>query len=947
MRSKHLHDVDAGGVDKLVEKQLKRKGKELSVDDDFVDDSPKVPSVKKPKVSPSSSKPKKKKPSKKVPKLVHQKISIKNGPYFAQQNIDYGVLRFHSLCDPSIPSQIQALLSPNALRYELTKSTDSYFSVLFKGEKLNFSLREFGLITGLNCVNKFSDYGYTSTYVSPLMNTYFPNKERVEKWHLKNVVTNKAWANDVDAVKLCILYMLEFFVCPSDKDHVTFIDKFMFFLIESGNFESYPWGIKSFKQVIESVRHRLNPHVHSYLIRGCSLALQVWLYECCSSVSTELATRCSESIPRILRWSATKGQIWLTAIEEKMIKPEWIKFTNMIESGEELGVLNLPDKIQYEDEHGAQPSHVPTAASPSFEPKYTDCQEDIESVSSKLRKLEKGIVQVDGKLDAYRKAVFEELSSLREFIDQSLKGVMNVINKRFDLDESKFAGSSTKNNYQHQGENNQQFQFNAGNQLHGSTSNTTTISPEHFQPHVDLYPDFQEAAEAYKAEGEVPQSPIHGVTVTEVVPEGIDKKVVPEGIDNKGLTLDDFELPENLSQLVMYGEPIPDESTPVHPGRTRQPGKHARSPFTSLYSSGGSTSVGPKFFYLKHPFTSVIGENVDPELTERFTNWLYIRSDKVSRRRKYYFSKKDNQIKPWLDFGCEKIDKKDWFYDLAHPGQVINNTHIDVIMYYLRKRGKYGPNNNTRFTTTDCLFKTKIERIYDKFISSPPEQRYSVVKPEDDVGEYILGYRILANVAWDLVDYVLIPVNLVENFHWLLLVFDIKDRQLYVYDSMVRANRHKTVETLVDKFSIIIPLYLSCTGFYGKRKDIDFKTTKAYIEKPVTDPLDIQWMVAEIPQQKEGSVDCGVFVAAFAEYVSLGDLAIPKEDLSDIDQHCRCYGALLWDYATKKQEDGSISESEVTGRLARRKGALDYSSNTVKLHIHYNLDTIYVECILY
>uniref|UniRef100_A0A1U7VQP2 Uncharacterized protein LOC104219699 n=1 Tax=Nicotiana sylvestris TaxID=4096 RepID=A0A1U7VQP2_NICSY len=118
---------------------------------------------------------------------------------------------------------------------------------------------------------------------------------------------------------------------------------------------------------------------------------------------------------------------------------------------------------------------------------------------------------VDVKLDAYRKDVFEELSSLREFIDQSLKGVMNVINKRFDLDESKFAGSSTKNNYQHQGDNNQQFQFNAGDQLHGSTSNTATISPEHFQPHVDLYPDFQEAAEAYKAEhlqGNIEEEPV-------------------------------------------------------------------------------------------------------------------------------------------------------------------------------------------------------------------------------------------------------------------------------------------------------------------------------------------------------------------------------------------------------------------------------------------------------
>ncbi|XP_016457922.1 uncharacterized protein LOC107781697 isoform X3 [Nicotiana tabacum] len=59
-----------------------------------------------------------------------------------------------------------------------------------------------------------------------------------------------------------------------------------------------------------------------------------------------------------------------------------------------------------------------------------------------------------------------------------------------------------------------------------------------------------------------------------------------------------------------------------------------------------------------------------------------------------------------------------------------------------------------------------------------------------------------------------------------------------------------------------------------KRKAIDFKTTKAYIEKPVTDPLNIQWMVAEIPQQKERSLDCGVFMAAFAEYVCIGDLSI-------------------------------------------------------------------------
>nr|XP_016502528.1 PREDICTED: uncharacterized protein LOC107820707 [Nicotiana tabacum] len=399
---------------------------------------------------------------------------------------------------------------------------------------------------------------------------------------------------------------------------------------------------------MESVRHRLNPRVHSYLIRRCSLALQVWLYECFSTVSTELATRCSDSIPRILRWSATKGQIWLTAFEEKMIKPEWIKvFFHTTESGEKIGVLTLPNKIDYEDEQGAPSSEVPNADSPTLEPKHTDCQEDKESVAKKLRKLEKGIEQVDRKLEDFRKAVFEELHDLRVFIDDYVKSVLNLINMRYDVDETKFAGSSTKNNDQQQGVNNQQFQFNIGDQVHASTSNTAAVCLEHVPAHVDLYSEFQEAAEVKQADIEDinTQSPIHRVTVAAQIEQVIEKQinegedtqhvdeVVSEGsdIDKKGVTLYDFELPDNLTQLVKYGEPIPDESTPIHPGRTKQPGKHARSPFIPLYSSGGSNSIGPKFFYLKHPFTTLIGENVDSDVLDKFNKWLYHRSDKVSK----------------------------------------------------------------------------------------------------------------------------------------------------------------------------------------------------------------------------------------------------------------------------------------------------------------------------
>nr|XP_009618736.1 uncharacterized protein LOC104110883 [Nicotiana tomentosiformis] len=196
---------------------------------------------------------------------------------------------------------------------------------------------------------------------------------------------------------------------------------------------------------------------------------------------------------------------------------------------------------------------------------------------------------------------------------------------------------------------------------------------------------------------------------------------------------------------------------------------------------------------------------------------------------------------------------------------------------------------------------TRIEQIYERYINAPANRKLVVVKPQDVISQYILGYRLVANIAWDKVDFVIIAINIVEKFHWLLVVSGITDRVLHVYNSMVYSQNHKLVEFVVDKFAIMIPLYLSCIGFYDKRSDIIYKNTKAYIEKGVTDPLEIQWLVGEIPRQKEGSFNCGVYVTAFAEDVSIEELSISNEDLYDIDQHRKRYGALLWDYARKKQ----------------------------------------------
>lgn len=41
-----------------------------------------------------------------------------------------------------------------------------------------------------------------------------------------------------------------------------------------------------------------------------------------------------------------------------------------------------------------------------------------------------------------------------------------------------------------------------------------------------------------------------------------------------------------------------------------------------------------------------------------------------------------------LELGVMVVADKNWFYKLAYEGQLIEDSHIDVIMYYLRKKGK-------------------------------------------------------------------------------------------------------------------------------------------------------------------------------------------------------------------------------------------------------------------
>ncbi|WMV37293.1 hypothetical protein MTR67_030678 [Solanum verrucosum] len=139
-----------------------------------------------------------------------------------------------------------------------------------------------------------------------------------------------------------------------------------------------------------------------------------------------------------------------------------------------------------------------------------------------------------------------------------------------------------------------------------------------------------------------------------------------------------------------------------------------------------------------HPFGSF---NMDVDCLKEmgeFREWM--NEGHRPRNKKYPYIKKDNTLNPPFEFGKTIISKKDWFYKFAFSGQSLESSHLDVILYYLRKKGMHD-DVPVKFTTTDYLFDLKIKALYKKFIENNGDS--DVVKPEHDIANSVDAYRFI------------------------------------------------------------------------------------------------------------------------------------------------------------------------------------------------------------
>ncbi|PHT88430.1 Signal recognition particle 54 kDa protein 2 [Capsicum annuum] len=152
----------------------------------------------------------------------------------------------------------------------------------------------------------------------------------------------------------------------------------------------------------------------------------------------------------------------------------------------------------------------------------------------------------------------------------------------------------------------------------------------------------------------------------------------------------------------------------------------------------------------------------------------------------------------------------------------------------------------------------------------------------------IKGFSIPTGLPSHLIDEVYIPINYGDELHWVLAVVVLKERHIRVYDSILR-RRQSGPSSEIQKLAKILPTCLDMSGFLDQKVHTDWSTIEAYRDK-MTNPFDVQY-VEGIAQQTIGSLYCGPFAAAYAEYLS-DELQVPNDGLDAGLFHKR-YVALL------------------------------------------------------
>ncbi|XP_050234496.1 uncharacterized protein LOC126682780 [Mercurialis annua] len=609
------------------------------------------------------------------------------------------------------------------------------------GKLLKFSIDEFSLITGLKCCGNADKKPFLNSD-SDFKANCFGNVEKVTKKWVEDCFLQKRWSNEDEALKLALLYFVEIFLynnkpCSYVRDeHIN--------MIGNGEFENFPWGKDVFQRTIEFLKSKLasvkgcdflkkNPNIGipptQVRYDGFPLAFQTWFLECCPAANGILGSSSGEAIPRILRWTVPLAR-----------DREYLTRNIFNQSAEDLKLCNL---------------------------KPTEEERSVLVLDAMFLKGKRKVVfeetthvgHRDSKLNGKIRKMYSEFSLFKSYVELQFAEVLSVLSEL----------KSVLSLNDHRAHVTEDMPENV------SAAKATQSMPKNSNDGAD------DAVERHTADNES-APPI----LDQIQNDGNDVDKEPEDDFNCATETVGHEeeinkvSDENVQTPVHYFEDI--DPSALHKAVDKVEREYEKARVGEEAAAVCNVVMDIPFTKRKgfHPLDDNLG--IPTTFPDQIDFLCWIEAGIRQNRVRDVYTPKDNILPQALNFEVASISDKKWFYSMVYGGKFLDDSHIDIVMYYIRKKAKYNPHNGMRITTTDCLFDNRLMGLFKLYLKNKGD--VTTIQDINIVTDYVQGHGMLCNTHWKDVDEVLFPMHLGKKKHWILGRLVFKDRRIYIYNSL-------------------------------------------------------------------------------------------------------------------------------------------------------------------
>ncbi|KAF3676907.1 hypothetical protein FXO37_05083 [Capsicum annuum] len=649
---------------------------------------------------------------------------------------------------------VQAQLGRCIMSLEIRESSTSVIVIRAKGTTLYFTIREFALVTGLNCATNKDKFMFDEECPNRIIDQYFDGESFVQKNNLYAAVSDKIWGNDndEDALKFANLYFIHAFLI-SPVDTVLF-------------------------------------HASTLIW----LRVVATLYECCSNVPRNVASKVDSQILRILNWKINSPRPRYETLMGSMFDDTYDK-----------------DPPQRQNQFTIKKKHLGDFSASPVKKKMKPHPEGVDELISKrtpppgaakmpfVRTLIHKIIKTKVTLHRNRKdinwpdskkSIPVQSPAPSSFSSKDEDGVVSkkVFDKFCEKKQAKGseydqppADENVKSTSPHQAATKFVHEFN-------KNTEGTLVAEEMAGYQSNSMNDVYNEIDGYNEDNDI-------ALITKSVDESIGEAQISK---SKLIFSDDVLRSIDFDSITKVNVEVEDEFK--HKEGAIEMNVNTPAGHESEVNDMDNSKLDQQYKSAVH---IPAGVNVDQHLSDS-QNTL---PDELLPSLNAYVNLKRSII--------------------VHPS-ANQAQQMPMHVSRIRRPSRY---NESPFTmkfgsadgcTVDCNFMNIVTTVFDVY--KLDDATLNAGGKKYHLNKYVSGFRMHATVPWHTADHMFIPVLVKAKHHWVVAVISFNHRCIYVYDSLSAVGHDATVLTEIEKLDcgLYMVTYVECLTFDEAVLCIDF-----------------------------------------------------------------------------------------------------------------------------